>query len=264
MALVEKQLQVAGRIVNYRISEGTRPVVLLHPFPFDGRFWVSSAARLGSRFRVIIPDMRGFGASDLGGDFSLADLADDLAALMDHLGVARALVGGLSMGGYVAQAFAARHSQRLGALLLADTKSGPDAPAARAARDEAISLVQTAGTAAYVEKQLPRLLGSGATDVLKDVVRGLMAQPAATVIAGLKALRDRPDRTRELPGITCPALIVVGDDDVLTPPDEAQALATAIPGAALIQVPGVGHLTPLEAPGLFGDALVGFANAYAR
>lgn len=234
------------------------PVVLLHPFPFDRRFWAALARRLAATRRVIVPDLRGFGQSPLDGSFSIADLADDVAALLDRLGLQRAHVGGLSMGGYVALAFAARHPQRLSGLLLADTKASPDTEAARAARDEAIALVEGSGVPAYVEKQIPRLVAPRAVARLTDELRRLGRQAPAAVVAGLRALRDRPDRLPDLQAIRCPTLVVVGAEDALTPPSDAAAMASRIPGSRLVEIPGVGHLPPLEEPEAFAAAVLPF------
>ena len=150
-------------------SAGSGPVlVLVHAFPFDSRMWRKTATTLARQCRVITPDMRGFGLSDLGpGGFSIADLADDVAALLDALKLAEATVGGMSMGGYVALAFARRHFDRLKALVLADTKAAADTPEARQGREAAIALVETQGVAALLERQIPRLLSASASDSLR-------------------------------------------------------------------------------------------------
>lgn len=236
-----------------------RAVVLLHPFPFDRRFFRDCALVQGEHHRIVVPDLRGFGESALPeGGFSVADLADDLAELLDTLRIERAVVGGLSLGGYVALALAARHRHRLSGLILADTKASADPEAARLARADSIALVRTAGVSAYVDKQLPRLVAASASDELRAQVRMLAAQPAAAVVAGLEALRDRPDRTAELPAVTCPTMIIVGSEDVLTPPAEAEAMSAAIKGALLVCIPGAGHLTSLEAPLAFNTAVAAF------
>src|SRR5262249_40751415 len=141
---------------------------------------------------------------------------------------------------YIALAFAQRHGQRLDGLILADTKAAPDTPEARRARDEAMILVRQKGVAAYLETQLPRLLSGGASEDVRNQVRTLGGQSAEAVLAGLAALRDRPDRRGELQAITCPTLVVVGTEDVVTPPSEAATMASAIPGARLVLVPGAG------------------------
>jgi 3-oxoadipate enol-lactonase len=256
------EMMLAGRKLAYDLGNGNGvPLVLLHAFPFDRRFFADTARRLAGRARTIVPDLRGFGASDLGGGpFTIADLADDVARLLDYLGIERAVVAGLSMGGYVALAFAARHAARLLGLVLSDTKAGPDTPEARAGRGEAIDLVRAQGVGAYLDKQLPRLLGPAAAPELRAEVRDLGLQSPEAVIAGLEALRDRPDRREELARVRCPTLVVVGTDDVLTPPAEAAAMTTAITNAVLIELPGCGHLANLEAPAPFAQALAGFVG----
>jgi 3-oxoadipate enol-lactonase len=252
------ELMLSGRRLVYDVVGQGVPCVLLHAFPLDRRMFLDLAERLTKRGRFILPDLRGFGESDPGAPYSLADLADDVAALLDDLKIDRAVVGGVSMGGYVALAFAARHPRRLAGLLLADTKAAPDSNEARAARDEAAELIRTQGVAAYVDKQLPRLLSPGASARLREDVRAFCAQSAPAVLAGLVALRDRPDRGGELASIACPTLVVVGTDDGLTPPAEAETMATAIPKAVLVEIPAAGHLAILEAPLPFCQAVSGF------
>jgi pimeloyl-ACP methyl ester carboxylesterase len=233
--------------------------VLVHAFPFDGRMWRDTAQALAGKCRVILPDMRGFGDSDLGpGDPSIADMADDVAALLDHLGVSRATVGGLSMGGYVTLAFAARHRPRLDGLILADTRAAADSEQARAGRADAQALVEKEGVAAFVERQLAVLLSPAASEALRQEVRELGRQPAAGVCAGIRALRDRPDRQGELPLIACPTLVIAGMADKLSPPAELAALARAIPGARLTEIAGAGHLSNLEKPAEFVAAMTSF------
>jgi 3-oxoadipate enol-lactonase len=229
------------------------PLVLLHPFPLDRRVW--PIAELARRHRVIAPDLRGFGQSALEAPYQITDAADDLAQLLDELGLERAAVGGLSMGGYVALAFADRHPDRLSALLLADTKAGPDTPEARRGRDASMELVRTSGVAAFVEGQIPKLISPRAGQAVRARARELGQQSAEAVLAALAALRDRPDRRAELPRITCPTIVLVGEDDVVTPPAEAEAMVAAIPGARLRRLPGLGHLTALEDPAAFVSAV---------
>jgi 3-oxoadipate enol-lactonase len=242
-------------------SVGSGPaLVLVHAFPFDSRMWRKTAATLSGQRRVITPDMRGFGLSDLGsGDFSIADMADDVAALLDALKLPAATVGGMSMGGYVALAFAHNHRDRLQSLILADTKAGADTPEARQGRQAAITLVETQGVAALLEKQIPRLLSASASESLRAEVRALGAQPSNAVIAAIRALRDRPDRTAELPKISVPTLVVVGTQDALSPPADGRAMAAAIPKARVLEIPGAGHLSNLENPDAFAAALAGFS-----
>ncbi len=221
------------------------PLVLLHAFPFDGRMW----RRTKVDRQLITPDLRGD---------SISAMADEVAALLERSGIERAIVGGLSMGGYVSLAFADRHPQRLAGLVLADTKAGPDTPEARTARDEAMELVRAQGVGAYLEKMLPKLLSPNAPAEVVAEARALALADSGTVIAGLGALRDRPDRRPGLPRIACPTLVIVGSEDVVTPPAEAAAMVAAIPGATLVTIPGAGHLANLEAPDAFSSAITAF------
>ena len=254
------KISIGPRQLAYE-SVGNGPaLVLVHAFPFDSRMWRKASAALAGQRRVITPDMRGFGLSDLGsGDHSIADMADDVAALLDALKLPAATVGGMSMGGYVALAFARRHRKRLQSLVLADTKAAADTPDARQGRQAAITLVETQGVAALLEKQIPRLLSASASEGLRAEVRRLGAQPPNAVIAAIRALRDRPDRTAELPEIAVPTLVVVGTQDALSPPEDGRAMAASMPRARVVEIPGAGHLSNLENPDAFAAALAGFS-----
>jgi 3-oxoadipate enol-lactonase len=240
--------------------EGT--LLLVHGFPLDRRLWSSQLSGLASQVRVVAPDLRGHGRSDVPpGPYTMEGHADDLAVLLDHLKIRRAVVAGLSMGGYVAFAFWRRHPERVRALILADTRAEPDSVVARAGRDAAIAQVQQAGAAAYVEEMLPRLLapGSLANPAIAGVAREIMAaQPVAGIVGALGGLRDRADSRPTLPTITVPTLVLAGEADALTPPSDGQAMAAVIPGAHLTRIPAAGHLSPLENPRAFNSAVRAF------
>ena len=231
-------------------DRGTGPaLVLLHPFPLARDIWAGLADALAAHRRVIAVDARGFGESPLAGPFAIADIADDLAALLDRLAIARATVLGMSMGGYAALAFAARHRERLSALVLADTRAAADSAEARAGRAAALATLADAGPAAYLAGSLPRLLSPDAPPALVAHVRARAETRAASLRAGIEALRDRPDRTAELGAIACPTLVVCGADDQVTPAAEMQQIAAAIAGARFVPIAGAGHLSHVEAPG---------------
>jgi 3-oxoadipate enol-lactonase len=253
------KMRIGQRELAYESYGSGQAVVLVHAFPLDGRMWQATGAALADKCRLIAPDMRGFGASDLGdGSPSIAAMADDVAALLDGLGLARATVGGLSMGGYVALAFAARHRRRLERLILADTRAAADSDQARAGRADALALVEKDGVPAFVERQLAALLSPNASEAVRDQVRVLGRQSAAGVCAGIRALRDRPDRQGELAAIDCPTLVIAGTLDKISPRDEMAALARAIPNARLVEIPGAGHLANLEQPDTFAAAVASF------
>ncbi len=233
------------------------PLLLFHAFPLDRRMWEAVARRVEHKVRVIAIDFRGLGESE--GMGSIEEAADDGARLLDHLGIARAMVGGLSMGGYVSMAFARRHPSRMAGLLLADTRSAADSDEGRAARERAIAQVVTHGVAAFAGEFVPRLVAPGNKRAF-DLARALaLLQQPNGVAAALAALRDRPDATAGLAAIAVPTTIVVGELDALTPPADARAMHAAIAGSQLIEIPGAGHLTAIESPDRFATAVESLA-----
>jgi pimeloyl-ACP methyl ester carboxylesterase len=244
-------------------DHGSGPaLVLLHPFPFSRLIWSGVGDALARHFRVIAVEARGFGDSPLPpGPTRIADLADDVAAVLQQLGVARAAVLGMSMGGYTALAFAAQHPDRLAALVLCDTRADADPPAMRAARDGAIARIRGQGVDAYLPGSMPRLLSPEAPPALHAHILARAEDRAASLIAGIEALRDRPDRTQDLARIRCPALAVRGAGDQVTPVEAMQALSGGISGARLVTLPGAGHLSHIEAPGPFLDAVLPFLGS---
>jgi pimeloyl-ACP methyl ester carboxylesterase len=233
------------------------PLVLLHAFPLDGRMWLAQKDELAGSARIIVPDLRGFGRSaELASARSIDEYADDVAALLDRLRIERATIVGLSMGGYVALALARLHPHRLSRLGLADTRSLPDSPEGRTARDQNIALVKSEGVGPLVERMLPKLLSAGASADVVTRVRSLgNSQKPAGVAAALAAMRDRPDSTALLAGLNIPATVIVGEADPISPPDEARAMGALLPRAEVEILPGVGHLANLEAPAAFSAVL---------
>ncbi|MFE9422805.1 alpha/beta fold hydrolase [Kitasatospora sp. NPDC006697] len=239
------------------------PLVLLHAYPLSARMWACQLERLpgpaGDRARVITPDQRGFGAAELGTDAPSLDLvADDLARLLDGLGIDRAVVGGLSMGGYVTMAFARRHPDRLRGVLLADTKATLDTEPARANRLRVADAVQARGSVQLLvdEKIEDGLLGPATRPELVADVRSMIAKAAPGAVSwAQRAMAAREESLEVLAGLRVPAAVVVGEHDALTPVAEAQLMADLLPDAELTVIPSVGHLSSLEAPETFDAAV---------
>jgi len=253
--------QVNGLRLAYgdRGREHETALLLVHGFPLDRRLWAAQVDPFANMTRVISPDLRGHGRSQVvPGPFTMEQHADDLAALLDHLKVRQTVVAGLSMGGYVAFAFWRRYPKRVRGLILADTRAEPDGAAAQAGRDAAMVTVQQMGAAAYADEMLPRLLAPAnlADAKIAGAALKMMAeQPVEGIIGALGGLRDRTDSRDTLPTITVPTLVIAGDVDVITPPADARALTAAIPGARLVVIPKAGHLSPLENPRAFNAAV---------
>ncbi|MEZ4405870.1 MAG: alpha/beta fold hydrolase [Polyangiales bacterium] len=245
------------------VGEGPT-VVLLHSFPLDRGMWTRQLGALSAAgFRVVAPDLPGFGATPTptGDAPSLDAYVASVVALLDAIDARRPLVLGLSLGGYVALRLAALHPDRVGALVLADTRAAADNPEVRASRVVNLSLVRSKGAGALIRKMLPMVLSGSAPESVQSAVTALgEKQSAEGVSYALLAMRDRHDGTDALPSIKAPTLCLVGDGDKVTPPDEMRAMADAIPGARYVELAGAGHLSNFDAPEGFDREVVRFAN----
>ena len=248
---------------------GSGPAILfVHGYPLDRTLWAHQLEHLDGWQRIAV-DLRGFGLSDapdLG--YSLPTYADDLAALLDALQLDDVVLCALSMGGYVAFEFLRRYRERVKGLVLMDTRADADTPEARRARDHAIAVAREHGAAAIAESMMPRLLASDTlrrNPSLAEQVRAMVvATPVPGIAGALAAMRDRPDSTTMLGTLEgLPTLLVVGEQDEITPPAGHEAMAAAIPGAKLAVIPGAGHLPPLEAPETVTHVLAAFLRQFA-
>jgi 3-oxoadipate enol-lactonase len=260
-----KALSVRGTELWYVDRGSGSPLLLVHGFPLDHTMWAGQIEGLSSQCRVVAPDLRGFGRSRGKGDdkVTMADFADDLAALLDGLGIGEPVVFcGLSMGGYIALQFWRRHAARLRGLILCDTRAAADAPAAAAARAVMADRVLREGPAPLVETMLPKVLGETTRrqrpDLVEAVRRVMMGADPRAIAAATRGMAERPDMTASLPRIRCPALVVVGSEDVASPPAEMRGLVEAIPGAKFVEIPAAGHLAPLENPSAVSAAIAEF------
>lgn len=251
------------------VGEGA-PLVLLHGFPLSSAMWLAQREGLAHRFRVITPDLRGFGGSPLGTDQpSIEAMADDIAELLDRLGIERAILGGLSMGGYVALAFCRRYAERLLGVIFADTKATADPEPARHIRMRtAERLEREDAVDVLVEEVLPNLVGPTTMQrraLVYGRVRGLVqSTPPRAAAWAQRAMAERPDALDALAGLSAPALVLHGAEDVIVTEDDARAIVAALPDAELTVIPGSGHLTAVEQPELFNEAVTRFGAALPR
>ena len=252
--------------LSVREAGSGTPLVLLHAFPLSARMWESQLDELpgsdGTDARLLAVDLRGFGGTPLGTDAPSLDLlADDIALLLDAAGIEQAVLGGLSMGGYVAMAFARRHPERLSGLLLADTKGTADTETARTNRERiAKAVLARDSVRLLVDEQLPApLLGETTAKrcpKLVDYVAELIGEASPAAVAwAQRAMAARPDSLAALGSVDVPALVIVGAEDTLTPVPDAEVLAGALPQAELTILPGAGHLSALEVPEAFNTAV---------
>lgn len=247
-------------------DEGEGPVlVLLHAFPCDASLWSSQrAAAVAAGWRVVTPDLRGFGGSPLGEDAPDLDrMAEDVLALLDALGIDRCVLGGNSMGGYVAMALLRRRPEVVAALFLCDTKATADGEDARANRERMAEAVLAEGAAAVLrERVLSGLLGAttfaSRPEVVSRVEGWTDAARPESVAWAQRAMAGRPDSLPTLAATRVPALVLRGDEDVLSTAADAEAMATALTRSQSVVVPGAGHLSGIEDAAAVDAALVAF------
>jgi len=250
-------------------AAGARPrgvLVLLHAFPLNARMWEPQFELAAQGWRVVAPHFRGFdGGIDDPPVSTVDDYAADVVDLLDALHVGDAVIGGLSMGGYVALAMLRLAPRYISGLVLADTRAQADTPEGKAGRTRMLQLLAdnpTGGPAAVAGEMIPKLLGAttraGGTEVSDRIRDLILSSPSSAIAGGLRALMSRPDSTPLLATIHCPTLIVVGDEDTLTPPALSEEMHRAIAGSELFVVPGAGHLSSFEQPATFNSALARF------
>ncbi|MGH3320354.1 MAG: alpha/beta fold hydrolase [Streptosporangiaceae bacterium] len=262
----------AVHLYTREVGSGT-PLVLLHAFPLSQAMWLAQREALAPLCRVITPDIRGFGGSSLGDDEPSVDaMADDVAALLDDKGIDSAIVGGLSMGGYVTMAFLRRHPDRARGAILADTKAGAEPAAGRERRERIADAVLTGDKATVLfEEVLPGLVGMTTKQrraLVYGRIRGLVqAAPGPAVAWAQRAMARRVDSTDTLRSARVPTLVVVGDEDTLATVEDAQAMVDVLPDGKLAVIAKSGHLSAVEEPDGFnavvGDFVASVAGAQA-
>ncbi len=241
------------------------PVLFVHAFPLNRTMWAPQVSALVERCRCVAADLRGFGESSVAPPYSMAQYADDLAHLLDQLRIEKVVLVGCSMGGYVSFAFWRRHRGRVRALVLADTKATADTEDALGRRRQLIEVARAQGSTAVANLQISSLIGKSAREKQPDTydaVHRMMAQSSADGIVGaLEAMMLRPDSVATLATINVPTLIVVGEEDVPTPPKDARLMHQKIAGSRVEVIAQAGHLTNLERPAAFNHLLTEFIGA---
>jgi 3-oxoadipate enol-lactonase len=232
-------------------------LLLLHAFPLDAQMWGSLASGPG----VVAPDLPGFGSAPGvdGGVLTMASAASAALASLDRAGVERAVVCGLSMGGYVAFEIWRRAPHRVAGLILANTRAEPDTPEARDARHALAARLRSEGN--VLADDPPPLLADDASPSRRELVRGwIAAQDPSAIAAAALGMAERPDSRPDLPAIAVPTLVITSDRDRLIPQEVTAPMADAIPGARLAVIEGAGHLSNVEQPEVFAGLVAGFRD----
>ncbi len=244
-----------------------RPILLVHGFPLDHTMWEAQIETLCASYRVIAPDLRGFGLSDVTpGTVTMRQYADDLVRLLDALEIAEPVVYcGLSMGGYIGWEFLREHRARLRALIAADTRAEADSAETAANRHRTVESLLERGPEVLAGTMLTKLLCEKTRrehpQLLERLRRTILRTHPEGAAAALRGMAQRCDARDLLPQIRLPTLFVVGSDDIISTVDEMRSMAQAVPDAQFVEIPDAGHLAPLEQPAAFNEALDRFLAA---
>ena len=252
--------------ILYEIRGDGPPVLLLHPFPCHHEFWNPVAAALESRYRLILPDLRGHGDSEIGeGPALMRKHAGDVARVLDAAGIGKAAFIGCSIGGYVLFEFWRRFRARVTSLVLCDTRPQPDTAEARANRFKAADAVLEQGTEPFIESMIPKLLGRttlAARPDLVDGARAMMRKMSAENISMVqRGMAERPDSAADLKTIKVPTLIAIGEEDLLSTPADGELMRQNIAGSQLKVIPKAGHYAAWEQPEAVGMVLRQFLDS---
>ncbi|MGI9076337.1 MAG: alpha/beta fold hydrolase [Gemmatimonadaceae bacterium] len=259
-------LQRAGSIdIAYEAAGDGSPIVFLHSFPLNRKLWSPQLRALAGFGRCLALDTRGFGESEVSPPYTMDQYADDVIAFLDSLEMReRVVFVGISMGGYVCLALWRRHRHRVRALVLSDTRAAADTEEVREKRRALTRTAKERGSGAVADLQLPGLIGRTTRQrnptIAAEIRAMISSAPVAGIIGASEAMMTRPDSTALLSTIDVPTLVIVGKEDVLTPPVEAQALCSAIPGSELQIIPKAGHSPCIERPAAFNHTVGDFLS----
>ena len=267
--MTRQYCHIGSRTIAYLDSapgkHDLRALVLLHAFPIGANLWEPQMRSVPAGWRLITPDLRGFGGStelDSLSALSVADFADDIVDLLQELEIPRAVIGGCSMGGYAALALYQAYPQVVDALILANTRATADTPEGRANRRNMLAVVDREGPSGVARDMMPKLLGRTTHDAnpsIEATIRRLIKQQSPIAIrSAIHRMMHRPDSTALLPDIAVPTLVITGEEDEMIPVEESRRIAAGVPNATLVIIPRAGHLANVEQPDAFNSAVSGF------
>jgi 3-oxoadipate enol-lactonase len=258
---------IDGMTIGYTDQGNGTPLVFIHAFPLSKTMWQPQVETLKEAYRVITIDLGGHGESDivLWND-SLDGYAKNVIHLLDHLEIAQAVFVGLSMGGYTLFSIYRHYADRVKAMVLADTRAQADSEEGKAGRHSMAEVAFSDGASAIAEMMLPKLLAPSTMahhpEIMEQVRQMILHTSTAGIVVDLVAMAARPDSTDLLPTITCPTLVIVGEDDQATPVAESQYIAQRIPGSTFVSIPQAGHLSNFEQPAAFNQAIRSFLEQH--
>lgn len=251
--------------IDYEVAGNGPPVVLLHPFPTNRDFWAEIAPHLSHRYRLIIPDLRAHGRSEVGKPpATMEKHVVDVLRLLEREQVGRAVFCGVSIGGYILMEFLRQARERVQALVLANTRASADTAEGRAARMKSVEQVRTHGPSGFLDEMLLKLMGKSTREARPDIAARARAMMALMKAEGIEAAQEgmaaRPDSSATLKGLQIPTLLIGGEEDVLTPPSETEHMQRLLPQSRMVIIPKAGHYVAMEHPQEFTKLLRGFLD----
>lgn len=256
-----KRIEVEGVRIAFHDHGTGLPVLLLHGFPLSSESFRPQLDALAAKVRLIVPDHRGFGESGPPGAEAteMGRIARDALAVLDALGIHRAVVGGVSMGGYAAMAMLREDAGRVAGLILIDTQAAADDEAGKARRADTAKAVEARGAQALVDAMLSKLVSDACDPAVRAGLEAMIrAQSPQGCVAAVRGMALRPESFDVLARFAGPSLVVVGEKDAITPPAKAREMAKLLQGSKLVEIPRAGHLANLEAPAAFNAAAESF------
>lgn len=263
--IVQAFVAIGDRPIRYLEAGTGWPLILLHAFPLCADMWRPQLEHPPEGWRLLAPDLRGFGPAATTPAHTLNDMAEDVCHLMDALGLDSATIGGLSMGGAVTLTMFASAPERFTGMILANARAAADTDEGKARRDALSRLVRAAGAGAVADEMLPKLLGATSQRSRPDLAATLrpliQGNSVDGIDGGIQAMKARPDNTHLLPGIGRPVLVIAGDEDALIPLAESETIHSLLPRSQLIVLPRAGHLSNVEVPDEFSTVLSDFLRS---
>ncbi len=260
-----KSITIGSMQWRYQEQGTGDPIVFVHGFPLDHRIWTEQLAGLSDRFRVIAVDLKGFGASHSTEAFTIDSMADELAEFIRAAAGGRCTLAGLSMGGYVAFSLAVRHPELLKGLAIVCSKAEADTQQGKEGRQKMAELAMKEGSKPVAQQMLPRMFAPGTytsrPDLVEKLTQIMEGCPPTTIANACFAMRDRADRTPDLPNLAMPVAIILGEQDAIIPAEMGQKMAAACKQGSFYLIRNAGHLAPMEEPASFNEVMAKFASA---
>ena len=259
-----ENLNINGLNVFDNGNKSGKCIIFVHAFPMNSRMWLEQVKYFEKNYRVITYDNRGFGKSESEGNYTMDSHADDILDILEHLKIDKAVICGLSMGGYITLRTLEKAPDKFNGAILCDTKSEADTNEAKLKRAQQIKQIKTGGRDAFVKSFIENGISTASSKnqtIVNEINKIISEQSDFSICTALMTMAARADKTAFLEKLAIPVLIIVGEEDKLTPPENAISMNKHIPGSKLVKIPGAGHFTNIESPEIFNGTIAEFLKS---